>query len=92
MRFIASTIAILAAVLIYGVASVDPTDEYRDADPEQSGYLPNHNMDPAIVNSAQFGQLWTVSFNQGEQVSFATPVLVSQRLFKTCPSLHPSQR
>ena len=69
MRFLTSAVALLA-VAFHGVAGVDPTDEYRDADPEQSGYLPNHNMDPAIVNSAQFGQLWKVGFNQGEQVRF----------------------
>jgi hypothetical protein len=69
MRFLSSAVAVLAADLILGVTGLDPTDEYRDVDPQQSGYLPNHNMDPAIVNSAQFGQLWKVAFNKGEQVS-----------------------
>ena len=50
------------------IVAVDPTDEYRDADIEQSGYLPNHNMDPAIVDSPQFGQLWKIAFNKNEQV------------------------
>lgn len=30
---------------------------------------PNHNMDPNIVNSAAFGQLWKVAFNSKEQAS-----------------------
>jgi iron transport multicopper oxidase len=68
MRFLSSAVALLAAALFHGVAAVDPTDEYRDADAQQSGYLPNHNMDPAIVNSPQFGQLWKIPFNKGEQV------------------------
>jgi len=54
--------AVVAAVvfLIPSVFCADPTDEYRDADQLQSGYLTNHNMDPTIVNSASFGQLWRV--------------------------------
>ncbi len=51
----AATAAIFPAV--FGAAS---TDEYRDADQLQSGYLPNHHMDPNVVNSASFGQLWRV--------------------------------
>lgn len=62
--------ALLAAAFINlsNVAAVAPTDEYTDADPGQSGYLPNHNMDPAVVDSSQFGQLWKVPFNAKEQV------------------------
>ena len=70
MRFLSPAVALLAAAFIRSVAGVDPTDEYRDADPQQSGYLPNHKMDPAIVNSAQFGQLWRMGFNNKEQVRF----------------------
>lgn len=68
MRSFLSAAVTLAAAFFFGVVAVDPTDEYRDADVEQSGYLPNHNMDPAIVDSPQFGQLWKVAFNAGEQV------------------------
>lgn len=59
--------SIVPAVL--GLAS---TDSYRDADAGQSGYLPNHNMDPAIVDSPQFGQLWKKAFNPNEQVRLAS--------------------
>lgn len=55
------------------VAGLAPTDEYRDADVGQSGYLSNHNMDPSIVNSAAFGQLWKIAFNYQEQF-FAKPL------------------
>jgi hypothetical protein len=50
MRSFLSAVVALVAAFISGVVAVDPTDEYRDADVEQSGYLPNHNMDPTIVN------------------------------------------
>jgi hypothetical protein len=68
MRAFLSAAVVLAAAIFSGVVAVDPTDEYRDADIEQSGYLPNHNMDPAIVNSPQFGLLWKIPFNAAEQV------------------------
>jgi hypothetical protein len=61
MRFsIKAAAAAAAAVLIPSVLSAASTDEYRDADQLQSGYLANHNMDPSIVDSAGFGQLWRV--------------------------------
>lgn len=28
------------------------------ADSSQSGYLPNHNMDPNIITGGSFGQIW----------------------------------
>lgn len=62
-------IAAIAVALTSQVAAVGPTDSYIDADVGQSGYLPNHNMDPAVVDSSAFGQLWTAQFNTKEQVS-----------------------
>jgi iron transport multicopper oxidase len=41
--------------LVHALAS---TDSIQDADPPQSGYLPNHNMHPATVGSSAFGFLW----------------------------------
>ncbi|KAG4032100.1 hypothetical protein MFRU_007g00140 [Monilinia fructicola] len=55
------------------VQSLSSTDEYRDADPQQTGYLSNHNMDPGIVDSSSFGQLWKVAFNFQEQF-YAKPL------------------
>jgi hypothetical protein len=52
--------AVATAAFFPGVFGAASTDEYRDADQLQSGYLPNHNMDPNVVNSASFGQLWRV--------------------------------
>lgn len=60
--------AAVAAAFIPLVHSLADTDTIADADVQQSGYLPNHNMDPAIVDSAQFGQLWKQAFNTNEQV------------------------
>ncbi|KAL9609724.1 MAG: hypothetical protein Q9167_005532 [Letrouitia subvulpina] len=50
--------------LIHALA---PTDEVSDADPPQSGYLPNHNIQPAIVSSPSFGILWTNQYNAKEK-------------------------
>ena len=61
-----------AAALIPYVIAVASTDSYTDADVGQSGYLPNHNMDPAVVDSSEFGLLWKQTFNAQEQVSFLT--------------------
>ncbi|KAK3678887.1 hypothetical protein LTR78_001340 [Recurvomyces mirabilis] len=48
-------------------------DEYRDGDAAQSSYFDNHNIDPAVVDSAQFGLLWKQSFNNKEQF-YAKPL------------------
>ncbi|KAL8651207.1 MAG: hypothetical protein Q9226_004803 [Calogaya cf. arnoldii] len=49
------------------VHSLAPTDEVTDADLPQSGYLPNHNMQPSIVGSSSFGILWTKTYNDKER-------------------------
>ena len=58
-----------ALSLLPQVSALASTDSPSDADPAQSGYLPNHNMDPAVVDSAGFGLLWKVQFNAKELVS-----------------------
>lgn len=68
MKFPLCTLAATAAALIHYVSAVASTDSYTDADVGQSGYLPNHNMDPAVVDSSEFGQLWKKSFNALEKV------------------------
>ncbi|KAK0104489.1 hypothetical protein ONS95_004777 [Cadophora gregata] len=70
MRFSILIAALAMARHSFGVASYD---EYRDADASQSGYLPNHNMDPSIVDSSAFGQIWKVAFNPKEQF-YAKPL------------------
>ncbi|KAK4984994.1 hypothetical protein LTR50_006268 [Elasticomyces elasticus] len=54
--------------------SFHPRHEYRDADARQSSYSENHNMDPAVVDSAQFGLLWKTPFNNLEQF-YAKPLV-----------------
>ena len=66
--------AAVAACLVPWAAAVAPTDSYRDADIGQTGYLPNHNMDPAVVDSTTFGQLWTKAFNAKEKVETSLAV------------------
>ncbi|OCK77470.1 WSC-domain-containing protein [Lepidopterella palustris CBS 459.81] len=41
------------------VNASDPTDTMMNGDSAQSGYLPNHNMDPNIITGGSFGQLWS---------------------------------
>jgi iron transport multicopper oxidase len=60
-------ILLFRSLLILGlipwlVHSLASTDSVSDADPSQSGYLPNHNMDPSIVDSPIFGILWQDTF------------------------------
>ncbi|EPE25666.1 hypothetical protein GLAREA_01578 [Glarea lozoyensis ATCC 20868] len=43
------------------------TDEIQDADPAQSGYLSNHNLDPAVVKSSSFGILWKNTYAAKER-------------------------
>lgn len=65
-------LAAVAAALVPRVSAAASTDSYTDADIGQSGYLPNHNMDPAVVDSSEFGQLWKKTFNAQEQVRNCT--------------------
>lgn len=52
-----------------------PSDSYSDADAGQSSYVGGaHNMDPAIVDSAQFGILWQIKFNNLEKF-YAKPLV-----------------
>src|SRR4051794_11430640 len=60
-------VLLLRSLLILGIApwlvhSLASTDGPSDADPSQSGYLPNHNMDPSVVDSPIFGILWQDTF------------------------------
>ncbi|KAI9776670.1 MAG: hypothetical protein M1835_005454, partial [Candelina submexicana] len=68
-RLAASAVAIVPA-LVAGA----PTDSTSDADPAQSGYLPNHNMDPAVVDSTSFGELWSRQYTAQEQF-YAKPLV-----------------
>jgi iron transport multicopper oxidase len=63
MRRTVAVLLALAPSFLYGAY----TDETQDADAAQSGYLPNHNMDPAIVGSASFGILWKNTYSNKEK-------------------------
>lgn len=64
---VTKVISLLMAGLPLGLCFAS-TDSISDADPAQSGYLPNHNMDPNIVNSTAFKLLWNATFNAQELV------------------------
>ncbi len=76
----ASLVALLPQVS--GFAS---TDSPSDADPAQSGYLPNHNMDPAVVDSAEFGLLWKIPFNFQEQVGKPLNLVITDTILNMDP-------
>jgi iron transport multicopper oxidase len=48
----------------------------RLKDPAQSGYLPDHNMDPAAVGSPSFGILWKNAYNTNEMF-YAKPLTLT---------------
>ena len=73
MRLSFGSLAVWAAACVSQVSGAGPTDSYIDADAMQSGYLPNHNMDPTVVDSSGFGILWTVPFNSKELVRASKP-------------------
>lgn len=54
--------------------SLAPTDSVAYMDPGQSGYLPNHNMDPSVVSSPEFGILWKNTYDSKEKW-YAKPLL-----------------
>ncbi|KAL8830675.1 MAG: hypothetical protein Q9170_005627, partial [Blastenia crenularia] len=64
----------LAAAFAPQIFAAGLTDSYTDADPAQAGYLPNHNMDPAVVDSSEFGLLWSTKYNALEQF-YAKPLV-----------------
>jgi iron transport multicopper oxidase len=63
------------ALLPTFVHSLAATDEIQDADPSQSGYMGNHNMHPATVGSAIFGQLWKNFYGNNKEKWYAKPLV-----------------
>ncbi|KAF2492456.1 WSC-domain-containing protein [Lophium mytilinum] len=53
--FIAGLWAVGSLRVVFGY---DASDSLMDGDSSQSGYLPNHNMDPTVITGGSFGQLW----------------------------------
>ncbi|KAK0125522.1 hypothetical protein ONS96_009359 [Cadophora gregata f. sp. sojae] len=58
MKFPVIFLAAWAACPLLFVLAMHPTDSLMDGDSAQSGYLPNHKMDPNVVTGGGFGQLW----------------------------------
>ncbi|KAJ3515567.1 hypothetical protein NLJ89_g1674 [Agrocybe chaxingu] len=57
------------------VISLATSDSWRDVDLGQSSYVGgSHNLDPAVVDSPQFGLRWKVDFNKGE-THYARPLI-----------------
>ncbi|PGH27599.1 hypothetical protein AJ80_00612 [Polytolypa hystricis UAMH7299] len=68
------TIAAAATCALPQALAVAPSDTWRDADIGQSSYLGGgHNMDPAVVDSERFTQLWNASFGAAEKF-YAKPL------------------
>ncbi|KAK2008051.1 WSC domain-containing protein [Colletotrichum eremochloae] len=57
------------------VASLASTDSYRDADLPQSGYLPNHNLNPNVAGSSSFKNLWTFTSPVPREQWLAKPLV-----------------
>ncbi|KAN0092428.1 hypothetical protein V8E51_018275 [Hyaloscypha variabilis] len=58
MRFTYPIGLLWSLALIQRVKALDSTDILMDGDSSQSGYLPDHNMDPNIITGGSFGQIW----------------------------------
>jgi len=64
--------ALVAALLPALVRSFSSTDTLQDADVAQSGYLPNHQMDPSKLGTYKIN--WTATFNSAETF-YAKPLV-----------------
>ena len=62
-------VIVLLLVVFASVCDAAVTDSVRDADQAQAGYLDNHNMDPAIVQGATFGEYGGYAFFLAKGVS-----------------------
>lgn len=62
-------VIVLLLVVFASVCDAAATDSVRDADQAQAGYLDNHNMDPAIVQGATFGEYGGYAFSLAKGVS-----------------------
>ncbi|KAK1982637.1 WSC domain-containing protein [Colletotrichum cereale] len=68
------SLAALASLPVL-VASLASTDSFRDADLPQSGYLPNHNLNPNVAGSSSFQNLWTFTSPVGKEQWLAKPLV-----------------
>ncbi|KAB5549639.1 hypothetical protein GE09DRAFT_180398 [Coniochaeta sp. 2T2.1] len=73
-RILGALVTLLWPAVVLSYAS---TDSIQDADAAQSGYLPNHNLDPNVVGGSSFGILWSMTGAQNE-VWYAKPLTYTQ--------------
>ena len=72
---------VLSSCLLHGVDGFASTDTITwGGDNSRTGYQDNHNMDPDIVGSAQFGQLFMTKLpgnynNLGPESTFSQPLV-----------------
>lgn len=72
---------VLSSCLLHGVDGFASTDTITwGGDNSRTGYQDNHNMDPDIVGSAQFGQLFRTALpgnymNLGKEQTFSQPLV-----------------
>ncbi len=67
-------LTLAASALVSSAIALQATDSYSDADIAQSGYLPNHNIDPTVLANQDPESTYTVSFNTDEQF-YAEPLV-----------------
>ncbi|CRK15143.1 hypothetical protein BN1708_011363 [Verticillium longisporum] len=67
-------LGLLTAALPALVTSKAPTDSTQDVDVSQSGYLPNHNLNPSTVTSG-FRNLWEWQAEDTQELFLAKPLV-----------------
>lgn len=67
-------LTLAASALVSSAVALQATDSYSDADIAQSGYLPNHNIDPTVIANQDPESTYSVSFNTDEQF-YAEPLV-----------------
>ena len=67
-------LAIAALAIVVHVTASQATDSYSDADSGRAGYLPNQNIDPAVIASKSAGFLFAKEFNDDEEF-YAEPLV-----------------
>ena len=67
-------LTLAASAFVSSAVALQATDSYSDADIAQSGYLPNHNIDPTVIANQDPESTYSVSFNTDEQF-YAEPLV-----------------
>ena len=57
---------VIVLLWIAQISAFHPSDYIQDADPGHSGHLPNHNLDPLVVDSEDFSEIFVKRFKEDE--------------------------